>query len=42
MLNKTAVLENSCFYSSVPAEAVSTAILVRIILQFMLPYEHKS
>ena len=27
ILNKTSILEDSCFYSSVPAEAVTIAIL---------------
>jgi len=42
ILNLTSSLEDSCFYSGVPAEAVIIAILKCVSFQFMLPYEQKS
>ena len=35
------MIEDSCYYSSVPAEAVTIAILNCASFQFMLRYEHK-
>jgi len=36
------MLEDSCFYSSVPAEAVTNVILNSASFQFTLRYEQKS
>jgi len=41
ILNCTSVLEESCVYSSVPAEAVAIAILNFVIPQFILTCEQK-